>query len=83
MGDQLPGVLGSVVGPGRADSCGSTFSFPEMHTYFECQNPPDKLSRSATPNRPSWTHLHGRWHFFEDVDGDGRRFRVEWEDVDD
>lgn len=61
-----------------ADKCDATFGFPGMQTIFECQNPPDKPSESQRGAR-TWSHLHGRWHWFEDVDGDGIRFRVEWE----
>jgi hypothetical protein len=62
-----------------ADRCESTFTFPGMQTVFDCQNPPDI---PATPHRgrPAWKHLHGRWHHFADVDGDGQRFEVRWED---
>lgn len=59
--------------------CDSSFTFPGMQTVFDCQNPPDLPSEHSTPRRPAWKHLHGRWHWFEDVDGDGQRFRVEWE----
>ena len=59
--------------------CESTFTFSGMQTVFECQNPPDQPVPGQ--RRPTWSHLHGRWHYFEDVDGDGQRFRVEWEDT--
>jgi hypothetical protein len=61
------------------DRCPATFTFHGMQTVFDCMNPPD---RPSTPHhgRPSWSHRHGPWHWFEDIDGDGARFRVEWQD---
>lgn len=64
-----------------AQRCESTFGFPEMHAIFECQNSPD-VPAEPHRGRPAWSHLHGRWHRFEDVDADGRRFSVEWEATD-
>jgi hypothetical protein len=66
----------------RKPRCDSSFTFPGLNTVFDCQNPPDQESERPAPRgRQSWTHLHGHWHYFEDVDGDGQRFRVEWKDA--
>lgn len=60
--------------------CDSTFTFAGMQTYFECQNRRD-VPYQGKPN--TWSHRHGRWHYFEDEDAEGRTFRVEWEDAPD
>lgn len=62
-----------------ADRCPATYTFHGMQTVFECQNRPD-VPAEPYRGRPAWKHLHGPWHYFEDEDGDGARFRVMWTD---
>lgn len=64
------------------DRCPATFAFGGMSTVFDCMNRPDVPVKGANPNRPAWSHLHGRWHYFEDKDADGVTYRVEWGDAD-